>query len=252
MSNRSKRTSNFSKAEEEKLINLALQKKSILENKKTDAITSKQKDAAWEALAENFNATSEGQLRTGKVLKDKYNNIKRALRKSKADLRKEIFLTGGGPPPPTQKEQSPLLNELSDVMGISVDGLASRNDDDEVLFEKEKMEVGDADTNVADEDIQHLLEDILSTEEQPIEEKPSLNWQGYNPEMLRTKRHKCLNKNKRKKVEDPDDINELKKQILKQQLRNNQEEHQQKLSQGAEEHRLKMQILEAELLAKQK
>lgn len=68
------------------------------------------------------------QVRSVKVLKEKYNNIKRTLRKTKENTRKELFLTGGGP---AQKEKekenaNPVLDQLSDVMGVGVESLASR------------------------------------------------------------------------------------------------------------------------------
>lgn len=59
MSQSKQRSANFSKSEEEKLVALVLEKKNIFENKKTDAVTSKQKDTAWEKLAQQFNASSE-------------------------------------------------------------------------------------------------------------------------------------------------------------------------------------------------
>lgn len=62
MSQSKQRSANFSKSEEEKLVALVLEKKNIFENKKTDAVTSKQKDAAWEKLAQQFNASSETNI----------------------------------------------------------------------------------------------------------------------------------------------------------------------------------------------
>lgn len=59
MSQSKQRSVNFSKSEEEKLVAMVLEKKNIFENKKkTDAVTSKQKVAAWEKLAQQFNASS--------------------------------------------------------------------------------------------------------------------------------------------------------------------------------------------------
>lgn len=57
-----KRSSNFSKLEEERLVQLVLAKKNIFENKKTDAITSKKKDEAWAKLADEFNASNDHEV----------------------------------------------------------------------------------------------------------------------------------------------------------------------------------------------
>lgn len=62
MSQSKQRSVNFSKSEEEKLVAMVLEKKNIFENKKTDAVTSKQKVAAWEKLAQQFNASSETNI----------------------------------------------------------------------------------------------------------------------------------------------------------------------------------------------
>lgn len=59
-------------------------------------------------------------------MKEKYNNIKRTLRKTKANARKELFMTGGGPAPNDKENSNPVLDQLSDVMGVSVDGLPAR------------------------------------------------------------------------------------------------------------------------------
>lgn len=51
-----KRSTNFAKSEEEKLIALVLKYKNVLENKKTDAVTCKKKDEVWEKVSTEFNA----------------------------------------------------------------------------------------------------------------------------------------------------------------------------------------------------
>lgn len=53
------RSLNFTKSEQDRLVALVLEKKNIFENKRTDAVTSKQKDAAWEVLTKKFNASSQ-------------------------------------------------------------------------------------------------------------------------------------------------------------------------------------------------
>lgn len=50
------RSVNFAQSEGDKLVRLVLENKEIIENKKSDAVTSREKDAAWEALELKFNA----------------------------------------------------------------------------------------------------------------------------------------------------------------------------------------------------
>lgn len=140
-----KRASNFSKAEEAVLIKLVLEKKQILQNKKTDAITSRLKVLAWNELAQKYNASSFVevnififmqspfnqisiifhfyvymyvhmyiilQFRTPKVLREKYNNIMRNLRKEKAD-RKRDSCNSPSPKQWKENENDSLIDELS-------------------------------------------------------------------------------------------------------------------------------------------
>ena len=66
--------------------------KSVIENKKTDAVHNSQKARAWTAVATEFNAIGfnrdEGQL------KKFYNNQKKLLRKRVAEERIQILTTG--------------------------------------------------------------------------------------------------------------------------------------------------------------
>ena len=49
---------------------------SIIENKKTDAVSAKKKDYAWERIASNFNSQNE-TFRTQESLKNLWDNIKK-------------------------------------------------------------------------------------------------------------------------------------------------------------------------------
>lgn len=48
------------------------------------------------------------------------------LRKSKANERKHLFLTGGGPATNTTETPDPILDQLTDVMGVGLEGLPAR------------------------------------------------------------------------------------------------------------------------------
>jgi len=75
------RNVNFSKREEELLVELVTANKDVLENKKTDAVMWKEKDACWKKLVLEFNSQALLVPRTVGQLQLKYKNIKKVVRK---------------------------------------------------------------------------------------------------------------------------------------------------------------------------
>ncbi|KAG5868040.1 hypothetical protein JTB14_001732 [Gonioctena quinquepunctata] len=93
-----KRSPNFIGREKSTLLNLIYTYKSIIENKKTDAVTRREKEDAWVKITSLFNASSpEGIPRAKDSLKKCYDNIKKNKRKEVAQEKTEIKKTGGGP-----------------------------------------------------------------------------------------------------------------------------------------------------------
>nr|XP_026695497.1 uncharacterized protein LOC113475514 [Ciona intestinalis] len=101
--NRSKRAPNFSDSERILLMDLlndpARPFKSVIECKKTDAVSCKQKDAAWQDVAQHFNACTSSAARDPSHLMTAWRNLKTRGKKYSAARRRETFRTGGGPPP---------------------------------------------------------------------------------------------------------------------------------------------------------
>lgn len=52
------RTTNFATIEEEELVRLVVERKKVIENKLSDAVTNQCKKAAWEEIAALFNSTA--------------------------------------------------------------------------------------------------------------------------------------------------------------------------------------------------
>ncbi|BES89339.1 Hypothetical protein NTJ_02146 [Nesidiocoris tenuis] len=92
-----KRTANFSKTEEELLIELVLRRSSVLENRRTDAAMWREKEEGWKALTEEFNSLASEGPRECKTLQLKYKNMKGIVRKKIAHIMREAKGTGGGP-----------------------------------------------------------------------------------------------------------------------------------------------------------
>ncbi|XP_067014271.2 myb/SANT-like DNA-binding domain-containing protein 3 isoform X3 [Anabrus simplex] len=95
-----KRSSNFSDFETNIVAELMVRHKDVIENKKTDGVTVKQKDKTWKKVAEEFNSISGVSYRSARNLKTCYENLKRKTRKICAD-NKVMNATGSGNFKPT-------------------------------------------------------------------------------------------------------------------------------------------------------
>lgn len=122
------RALNFEKSEIQLLTELVTKYRSVIENKKTDAVTNKDKEAVWSTIAATFNAASSGStVRTSKTLKLKYESLKKCAKKKMTLHRQELYRTGGGP------SAAPALDDAEEkVMAIcsNISGLDARNDSD--------------------------------------------------------------------------------------------------------------------------
>ena len=85
--------SNFIHSEKELLIDLVEKYRGVIENKKTDATTCKQKEEAWASVATDFNGQSAaGVKRTSQQLLNAYKNLKRVAKKKLSDDKACIYL----------------------------------------------------------------------------------------------------------------------------------------------------------------
>ena len=89
------RSANFSSKEINTLVSIVEQYKNVIECKKTDATSWKDKDTAWENIADIFNSITES-FRSKKTLRSKYDDLKKSVRKKVSHNKMEQFKTGGG------------------------------------------------------------------------------------------------------------------------------------------------------------
>lgn len=82
-----KRNINFSVEEEELLVELVKKYKSVIENKKTDAVMWKEKEECWFKIVEEFNSQGLLVVRSLTQLQLKYKNMKKVVRKKSALIR---------------------------------------------------------------------------------------------------------------------------------------------------------------------
>jgi hypothetical protein len=79
------RPKNVLEEEKEYLLELVTDKKGIIENKKSDTISAKQKRETWNLIANQFNASSKTGTRNAQQLKLLYDNLKKSTKKKLAD-----------------------------------------------------------------------------------------------------------------------------------------------------------------------
>ncbi|XP_014243067.1 fibrinogen silencer-binding protein-like [Cimex lectularius] len=185
-----KRAANFTKTEENILLGLVRKYVLIVENKKTDAVSAKQKADCWQQITAEYNSHGV-TARSSAVLKGKYENIKKRGKKKLSEKSAHIKKTGGGPPLPADDSQDKVL---MDILGTQLTGFQSQYDDDKPENESMNVEVVqievDNNCNIVSPD----KEDELIALDEPINEaettaalsEPSCSWADYNPRLLRT------------------------------------------------------------------
>lgn len=87
---------NFKPEEKAILVGLISKYKDIVENKKTDGVTVREKDTTWTAILEQFNSHINVTKRTTKQLKSFYDNFKRKAKRKCTEDKINLFKTGGG------------------------------------------------------------------------------------------------------------------------------------------------------------
>lgn len=127
------RSANFTLEETRILADLVVKYSRVIENKKTDSVTWKEKDQIWSKLTDEFNVLCLNGHRTSKILRTKYETIKRNIKKKKANNKCEIYKTGGGAAntmPYTDYEEKILPIILENVEGVG----NSINDSDNCML----------------------------------------------------------------------------------------------------------------------
>lgn len=87
----------FSRDKEQLLVSLVKKYKSIIENKKSNASTWKDKEKAWQVIEKEFNSNSGQNSRNAKQLKEKYLNMKKRVKQKFSNEKRSNSQTGGGP-----------------------------------------------------------------------------------------------------------------------------------------------------------
>lgn len=132
----SKRSANFSEAETKLLLKLISKYSNIIECKKTDSATWRDKEEAWKKLTDEFNSIIGSTPRCTKNLKCKYDNVKKSAKKKLAAEKIEIYKTGGGVAKPMNITDTESM--VIELVGVSCTGLEAVNDSDDIPVAENK------------------------------------------------------------------------------------------------------------------
>ncbi|KAL3255526.1 hypothetical protein MRX96_017431 [Rhipicephalus microplus] len=97
----------FTREERELLVNLVTRHKAVIENKRTDALTKRAKDSAWEKLTSEYNSQPGIRRVTVAQLRKLWDNEKSKWKKKQSERKRNLYATGGGPS--TCRPMSPSL-----------------------------------------------------------------------------------------------------------------------------------------------
>ncbi|KAJ8929693.1 hypothetical protein NQ314_017587 [Rhamnusium bicolor] len=123
-----KRSCNFSK-EEYLLVSLVENHKEVIECKKSNITTWKDKEKTWQTIETEFNSSSgRNGYKTVKTLKGKYSNLKKKTKRKFSENKMKITQTGGGCYVPIPV--SDIDTTIKDIIGEQIDGLNNTYDSD--------------------------------------------------------------------------------------------------------------------------
>lgn len=127
---RRKRSKNFTELETRLLIDVIIRHIGTVENKKTDAITWKEKKQIWDKISQDFQ-TLAGSERSATVLRNKYDAIKQSLKSKLSQNKVEVFKTGGGAA--DIQELTDFEEKLMGYLELNINGLPAVFDSDNIL-----------------------------------------------------------------------------------------------------------------------
>lgn len=134
MGEKRKRSCNFQLSETRLLVDTVLPFKDTIENKANDSFNIQEKNHAWEKIAAIFNAVGCGEVhRNPKVLKLKYEGIKKLLRRKLAEHKREMYVSG-------RETMSPI--KMEDYEEKMFSNILCNSEDPSTRFENNDFKMG--------------------------------------------------------------------------------------------------------------
>lgn len=128
-----------------------------MSQKKTDAVTWREKEAAWITVEKEFNAQNPSVFhRSKECLKRLYENKKKEVRRKISSEKVQSLCTGGGPSPVIKNDPTLDLT-LSILNQKTVYGMENKFDDDRPEFNNEEDDTKENETILIE-----LIENVRS------------------------------------------------------------------------------------------
>ncbi|KAI4466280.1 apontic [Holotrichia oblita] len=144
MNKNNKRTANYTKDECWRLVEIVEKFVHVVENKKNDAVTWKQKKRVWHDIYVQFNSCAIYN-RTSEQLRSKYETLKKETRRALAENKKGN---------PSGNKMEPLLEKVRSLMQLSSNGAPCSVDSDieaSTSQQSIKIEVNDINDDTVDQ-----------------------------------------------------------------------------------------------------
>ncbi|XP_050337887.1 myb/SANT-like DNA-binding domain-containing protein 3 [Bactrocera neohumeralis] len=257
---------NFSENDLNLLLSIIETHKNVIECKKSDTFTVDAKNKAWFKIQEEYNSRTSSSFRDEKMLRTKYYNMKKELKKKVAAEKRSCIATGGGPPLKISTNDIDVM--LTSIIGSEqLEGMESVYDSDNP-FVRNKTEdvivsIDKAANNISamqSQDGSEEFEDIMNTSNTATTSK---NWSTYTPADLKAPKSKKLiiDESQRKEKNTSTSWSKLAAvkskwtgekcrveiEILKAEHEKRVKMYEQHIKQSEVEHKMRMRIMEEQL-----
>ncbi|XP_077270187.1 uncharacterized protein LOC143901635 isoform X2 [Temnothorax americanus] len=177
------RAPNFSQDEKLILISLIKKYKLIIENKRTDAVSVRDKEEAWLKILDEYNQQSNCRPRELGNIKNFWINAKKDAKKLYAKNKRETYLTGGGS---SNIVTDVVADAIYEIIGPSIDGLINPFDSDKLTPKSNDVETPSTVINLLDDDMENDDPNHTSVFQHLVKSRELNSWAEYNPQKLKT------------------------------------------------------------------
>ena len=127
-----RRSQNYTSDEKQLLVSLVDNYKDVIENKKTDKVSVRERDDSWNSVSSAFNLAFPTRRRSSEQLKQCWRNMKGSTKRLAAQVRRNHFATGGGPSSTEPINSNSIDSRVLAIVPGQINPLPYENDSDAV------------------------------------------------------------------------------------------------------------------------
>uniref|UniRef100_A0A2A4J6K5 Regulatory protein zeste n=1 Tax=Heliothis virescens TaxID=7102 RepID=A0A2A4J6K5_HELVI len=185
-----KRSPNWLMQEKMLLVDLVTEHFNIVENKRTDTASIKQKNAEWVKISEEYNSQTQFIHRTAENLKAQWESLKKATKKELSAKQRKIQTDGGS----TKLKDDPLFRRIMSLISTAVVGLFYESDSDntekslnvEDNTSKTLTSIKNPDSSMVNNSTPSFLGIDIPEQYDGTSEEDTADWESYSPKLLKT------------------------------------------------------------------